>query len=247
MKRFFYRHIYGILGTIIFHLLIIAVFMLIRVSNTYHDMNVALLLELENIIEENTEELPTLPEFMQVYEEEEFWRTIAVNQAAVNREQFDINDYVSKVKEELMAEGEIREENWKEDGSLMNNEKFLEGESRILVENIGEDENRVSAADLANSYSGPTNIAYNVPGRNGTYLHLPIYKCENGGTVVVQIIVNPNGSVISSQIDKDASRDSDPCLEKAAIQAAQRSRFNKSIEAPPRQAGTITYVFLPQN
>ncbi|MCD7962459.1 MAG: energy transducer TonB [Rikenellaceae bacterium] len=91
---------------------------------------------------------------------------------------------------------------------------------------------------------GSVTVSYDLPGRNDTSLPVPAYQCEGGGMVVINITVNRNGVVITSSTDRISS--SDPCLVEMASKAAARTRFNVSSDAPERQNGTITYIFIPQ-
>ena len=83
-----------------------------------------------------------------------------------------------------------------------------------------------------------------------SYTHLDVYKrqvfkCEYGGKVVVEILVNPKGVVQKAKILEDQSQ-SDDCLWRVAADAAKRSRFNEKPDAPALQKGTITYNFVKQ-
>ena len=94
-------------------------------------------------------------------------------------------------------------------------------------------------------FSGMVSVEYNLPGRTDVYLHVPAYQCQNAGRVVVGIVVNRNGKVISASVDKTTSSD-DPCIGEMAVKAALSSSFNTSSTAPDRQRGTITYTFQAQ-
>ena len=95
------------------------------------------------------------------------------------------------------------------------------------------------------SYKGPSVLSYTLDGRKAIHLPIPAYKCERGGDVTVIIEVNPNGYVVSAEIDKSRSI-SDPTLQDTAIQAAKSSRFTASSTAPKKQQGTIVYRFIAQ-
>ncbi len=80
---------------------------------------------------------------------------------------------------------------------------------------------------------------------SGAGLFVPAYRCQTGGRVVVEITVNQNGDVTAASVLKSASS-SDYCMTSTALDAALRSRFNVSPQAPSRHTGTITYIFIPQ-
>ena len=74
---------------------------------------------------------------------------------------------------------------------------------------------------------------------------IPIFKCEFGGKVVVNVIVNRKGRVVKAEV-VDAESRKDDCLREVAVDAALSSEFNVDENAPERQAGTITYNFVKQ-
>lgn len=83
------------------------------------------------------------------------------------------------------------------------------------------------------------------PVRNSARLDVPAYKCYGGGKVVVNIVVDRNGDVISASLDKMRST-SDNCMTETALDAALNSRFNVEPSAPVRHSGFIVYTFVPQ-
>lgn len=72
-------------------------------------------------------------------------------------------------------------------------------------------------------------------------LPLPIYNVQDEGRVVVTIVVNPAGKVISTQINKRTNT-VNPALRRAAEEAARRAQFNQ-VDGVNNQSGTITYYF----
>lgn len=93
---------------------------------------------------------------------------------------------------------------------------------------------------------GNVMVSYSLsaPVRSAVYLYKPAYKCQGGGTVVVEITVNRNGDVTAATV-KSATRD-DYCMTTTATDAALQSRFNIDPSAPEKQIGTITYQFVAQ-
>ena len=102
----------------------------------------------------------------------------------------------------------------------------------------------VDASGERTVYTGQTTVSYELSGRRHTHMPSPVYRCRAGGTIVVNIVVNNNGYVVTAAIDRGRSNSEDPCLVDAAIQNAERSRFDRSTNA--QQRGSITYVFQPQ-
>lgn len=72
-------------------------------------------------------------------------------------------------------------------------------------------------------------------------LPVPVYNVQDEGRVVVTIVVNPAGEVISTSINKRTNT-VNPALRRAAEEAARKARFN-TVEGVNNQSGTITYYF----
>lgn len=86
-----------------------------------------------------------------------------------------------------------------------------------------------------------TSVSYSLIDRSSYRLPPPIYTCIEGGTVVVNIEVDPQGYVTKADFNASSSNTSNGCLVENAIQYALRARFNPA--SVPTQIGTITYVF----
>lgn len=69
----------------------------------------------------------------------------------------------------------------------------------------------------------------------------PAYNVQDEGRVVVSIVVNPSGQVISTRIHPQTNT-VNASLRRAAEEAARKARFN-SVEGTNNQSGTITYHF----
>ena len=69
----------------------------------------------------------------------------------------------------------------------------------------------------------------------------PAYNVADEGKVVVSIVVNPDGMVVSTSIHKSTNT-VNAALRKAAEDAARKARFNR-IDGKSNQTGTITYYF----
>lgn len=72
-------------------------------------------------------------------------------------------------------------------------------------------------------------------------LPMPVYNVQDEGRVVVTIVVDPQGHVVSTSINKRTNT-VNPSLRKAALDAARKARFN-AISGVDNQSGTITYYF----
>jgi len=69
----------------------------------------------------------------------------------------------------------------------------------------------------------------------------PAYTIQEEGRIVINITVDPKGSVIFAEIGRGTNIDN-ATMRRSAIDAAKRARFN-SIQSSNNQSGTITYVY----
>ncbi len=198
-------------------------------------------------IETNTEEQPeerpqekeSVQEFVQNMRQEYNVRTIPVNTAA-DRAVENINKMVQDIKTEMNITDPKPPQDEPEEITRQE-DKLLENEARIY-----EDKFPVNAAGERTIYKGPTTVSYELSGRRHTWMPAPVYKCKGGGKIVVDIVVNNRGYVLSAEINKSKSDSEDTCLVEAAKHDAERSRFNDLSSAPAKQQGSITYIFQPQ-
>lgn len=246
MKEIFYKkNIYGIMGTIIVHLIIAIIFMLIKLSSDYKNLDKGILIDLSAIPEEilerpNELDLPVQEGEYNVNDIHD----IAVNEASIPEEQFDINEYIDQIKNEMISAGELAEDNFIDQAK-----KEAESDVSLVYKEENPEEKtpgEKTAADMASDYQGPTRISYYLENRSHMRLPLPIYKCPDGGKVTVEITVNQYGMVISATVSEKESTTIDYCLQDAALKAARNSRFNSGTNFPERQKGTISYVFTSQ-
>ena len=125
-----------------------------------------------------------------------------------------------------------------------NREEYERGlaEARALGERKDDDkkQNESSSSKVA----GRVTVSYSLtnPVRHHRYLDKPAYRCEGGGEVVVNITVDRSGEVIAASVASGG----DTCMRETALQSAKASIFNIDNSAPPKQNGTITYIFIPQ-
>lgn len=70
----------------------------------------------------------------------------------------------------------------------------------------------------------------------------PVYNKQAEGKVVVNVVVDPSGNVVSASVNAQKSNISDSYLRNAALAAAKKTKFNE-IEGVDNERGTITYIF----
>ena len=95
------------------------------------------------------------------------------------------------------------------------------------------------------NFKGKSNIHYLVGNRYHLQLPIPVYLAQGGGEVVVDILVNRSGEVLSANPRSNANIN-DPTILAYAKQAAEKTLFNTDNAAPDKEHGTITYLFVAQ-
>ncbi len=126
-------------------------------------------------------------------------------------------------------------------------DEYINKDYEYDVEDFKNDEvkNEVKKEKKESNYQGATYIKYNLKDRHDRKLIIPTYKCEGYGKVVVKIVVNKLGKVTKAEIISSSANGSD-CLNNAALSSAKNSIFDKNINAPNKQTGTISYTFKEQ-
>ena len=123
-----------------------------------------------------------------------------------------------------------------------------------LVNTKEKEKNTSKGNSVPNSISGDNNRGNgdNKGGGKGNYqlgdrtpikMPRPEYDCEEQGRVVVGIIVNREGKVISADPGIKGTTNSAPCLLKNAKIAALKTTWKPNYRAPERQQGKIIYNF----
>ncbi len=126
-----------------------------------------------------------------------------------------------------------------------NREAYERGvaEARAIGENRPSD-SRGDGDSRDRKIKGTVTVSYSFvdPVRYSRKLIKPAYRCEGGGEVVVDVVINRLGEVQSAQVVSGG----DDCMRRTALEAARDSAFDYNESAPVRQSGTITYIFIPQ-
>ena len=242
IRKVIIPHRRGIMGTVIFHLLLAILLLSMQISrmNVHTEIEIAMETPDPEEIQKKVEEDKRQEEIRQKSAEEEverMLRSIAVNEntpVAKKRPDANVQQYVDEIMKEL-EEGEegrykaSRDQHYHKD-SLQYERDRKEQELDSLKSTF---------------YSGESSVSYNLKDRYARFLPIPVFKCEFGGRVVVEISVNRKGVVQKATVIESQSH-SDDCLWAVAVEAAERSRFNENPNAPPIQKGTITYNFVKQ-
>lgn len=241
----------GMFGTVIIHLLAAIIFMLFKIGSQKKIIATQFAVEFtpqEQILEQQKkQEQQKLPvtSVEKVLQGDNEMLNIARNLANRTDPKINAQDYIDKVKDELIKNGQLGKDNFIDEQKM----KAEQGD-----ENLSTQQNKTppkidkptASQEMAANYKGPTRIYYNLQGRNHIYLPIPIYMCQGSGKIVLSITVNQNGEVENAKIVEGESTTTDNCLIETAVNTALASRFNPDVNAPKSQTGTLTYMFVAQ-
>jgi hypothetical protein len=230
----------GILGTLAFHMLVVIIFLILKISSekSYLDSIILLDMNEENTEQTDQQDMPD-PEFDRRLADylEQARSNVPVNLARNVEDELSTEKYVRELQQEM---DENRPDSWKETQERLKELEEMAREELIM------DPAKDASQQESKPYTGPTNIYYSLEHRHHLRLPVPVYQCQGSGLIEVRIVVDQQGRVVHADIAKQDSGTNEDCLAEAARKAALRTRFNIDYDAPARQAGSITYHFIAQ-
>ncbi|GHA44822.1 hypothetical protein GCM10007103_27460 [Salinimicrobium marinum] len=128
------------------------------------------------------------------------------------------------------------------------NSPTFEGEFRVNKNRSEERRERSDGNNTSEETSAKTgnvrnsSIAFSLVGRSASLIPNPIYTCDTSGKIVVNIVVNEDGNVTDTSINKSSSTSNNECLVDNALEYAAGAVFSK-LGGRNAQKGTITYYF----
>ncbi|TVR68509.1 MAG: hypothetical protein EA408_13355 [Marinilabiliales bacterium] len=244
MLRIIKENINGILGTVIFHLLLAVIVMAAKLTSVDNRNEISLLIEFAPDITE--EEFRALTESLMANEgrlQDDASNMQSPRNIAVNiSEERPVPDQFRDMSPEQMSELDSRVDeilNNAANGQMpVPDQPDIEFEPVTEIINLEEEDYE--------PYSGPTTITYELTGRNHIRIPVPVYRCPDGGVVNVNISVDRQGRVVRATIDGNPSGFNEICIHETAVEASLASRFNQDPDAPPVQSGMITFYFQQQ-
>ncbi|MFD1614515.1 energy transducer TonB family protein [Gelatiniphilus marinus] len=93
--------------------------------------------------------------------------------------------------------------------------------------------------EAANSKS---TISFSLVNRKKVYIPIPVYLCEIGGKMVINITVNAKGEVTDAYVNTSSST-SNACLIEHALEYAKNARFSADA-SKKSQIGSISFYFI---
>lgn len=232
-----YDHRIGLCVTLIAYLVLAIAFVGGKIVIDTHPRSQTIYIDMQTLAELEAERDRLERETQQRKTDDADWRRI---QNLVSNENAAVGTTGSRGANESAGEA-ARELEAKMQANREAYEKGLAEEREILQSRRTAD----SGAEPADQrVAGPVTVKLDVknPVRKGRFLEIPAYLCEGGGEVVVEITVNRAGDVTAARVRSGG----DAPMREAALKAAKSSSVNIDPDAPGRQTGTITYIFIPQ-
>jgi len=197
------------------------------VAETYFEMNA------DELIEEELEELEALLKSFD---------NITTNEAFnENRKQEALEDAeFEKLLEEIRNRNNVTKTQEEPKAS----EKKSIPDENPAFNDINDIINKRSEKNRKNANKN-SSISYSLVDREHTFLPTPVYLCEYGGIIVINITVNHEGNVIDAYVNS-SSASSNGCLIGSALEYASASQFNPDA-TKASQLGTITFLFKGKN
>lgn len=237
-NKLYHQYIYGLMGTLIFHILLFSGFLIAEIDLKKEIREEAIVIDFS---------VPEEVEDKKVQEEKNTKRNTpstqrdrsaaisnrAVNDARRNDEFFD-KEYLNDVKAAQKLVKDVARQLSKKVADVGDFDM-----PAITTEGVDPD----SIKNVI--YSGKSNIHYYLENRYHLRLLNPVYLAKGGGKIIVDIAVDRNGNVVKAE-PRAASGIKDPMLPEYARNAALRTVFNTDPSAPKVQTGTITYSFVAQ-
>jgi len=141
-------------------------------------------------------------------------------------------DYVPKSSSTSETENPYEKAYKDDDNSKLNNEE-LSSFSKV---------NDLLKKQQSKGANTKSTMSYSLTNRTHQYLPTPIYLCETGGKIVINITVNAKGSVIDAYVNT-SSTSSNECLTDHALEYAKNSQFSVDT-SKATQIGSITFYFI---
>ena len=227
----------GLCVTIIVYLVMSIVFVSAKIGASKRAVNETMYIDL-GAVELISEELERLKEEVRKKSDVD-WRSVrnlSSNENALNE---NLEDEKGTDVSELNAAAEAIEKERR-----ANQEAYERGlrEANSIGKNPTKGESDKEQKDTKRKGSVTVSFSFKDPIRYSRHLVKPAYRCEGGGEVVVSVVVNQRGEIISASVISGG----DECMRQTAIESARNSRFDINNAAPAKQQGTITYIFIPQ-
>jgi len=244
VKDIYKQNIYGVIGTLVFHIIILIILLLSGLKINEHSI------EKEIIVDFNAAEIkPPAPEKGKNEKPEmaSLFQQMSVSNQAVNDASKSSASSTLQPKDPFFDKAYNNEiaaaRKLVNDVNKTLARKIPEiGDIKMPVDNT---EGKTREEVKQSNFKGKSNIHYSLGDRYHIRLPIPVYLAEGGGEVIVDIVVDRYGGVVGAD-PRPNPLITDLNIFAYARQAAEKTVFNEDPAAPEKQKGTISYRFLAQ-
>lgn len=238
LKKLYHQYIYGLMGTLVFHILLFSAFLLSEIDFKREVREEAIIIDLSMLEDLPEEKVPKEKIIEKNTPSTQNERSAAVSNRAVNDARKNDKFFDKEYQNDLQsAKKLVQDVNRQLSKKVADMGDF--NMPAITTEGVDPD-------SIKNTiYSGKSNIHYYLENRYHVSLRNPVYLAKGGGKITVDIAVDRNGDVVKAEA-RPNSGIKDPMLPDYARSAALQTRFNADQSAPRVQSGTITYTFVAQ-
>ena len=241
--KIYRQYIYGIMGTLIFHILLFSAFLLSDIKMKGKAKEEAIIIEFPENVNGPEEILPhneeSIDKTLQDNSETGNLTNVASNQLSTEKttksvDEFLNNDYLKEVEAAKQLVSDVKKQLSKETVDIDDIKmpvQTTEGMNPDSIKNV--------------VYAGESNITYYLENRYHLSLPIPVYLSQGGGKIIVDIVVNRQGLVIQAT-PRETKNIRDVQIYVYAKAAALHTVFNADQNAPAAQKGTINYNFIAQ-
>ncbi len=242
--RIYRRNIYGIIGTLLFHIFVFSAFLIAEVKIKGNIKEEPLVIEFPDILPEKEEE---------IVPEKEKPEELAVPESKTGNNLTNAASNKLSVKNNTSSTDKFFDDNYLKEVNdakkLVSNVNTQLSKEKVKLEDIKmpiETTEGMNPDSIKNIiYTGESNIVYYLENRYHHSLPIPVYLTQRGGKIIIDIVVDRQGNVIQAT-PKPGQKVRDEQIIHYAQTAALRTIFNSDPKAPQNQKGTIHYNFIAQ-
>ncbi|MDP4185581.1 MAG: hypothetical protein Q8862_10535 [Bacteroidota bacterium] len=242
LQKLYRKYIYGIIGTLIFHLALFSFLLITEFYKTKQHKDESIVVQMEQI-----EDLPKTPQELkqEAAKSQEYLSNQSRNPSLSSQASNDAYTGKNRTNDRFFDEEYNREVREAKALSERVNQQLSQkipdlGDVKMPAVTT-KNQSRDSIRNVI--YTGKSYNHYNLPNRYHVRFLIPTYLSQYGGRVTVDIVVDRMGRVIQA-IPRNA--DKNPMIAAYAQKAALGSLFNSDPGAPAQQRGSITYTFVSQ-
>ncbi|KAF0236096.1 MAG: hypothetical protein FD181_3017 [Prolixibacteraceae bacterium] len=244
LLKIYQRNVYGVIGTLVFHVLLVGSFLLAEVDMKGNIREEPLVIEFPDILPEEEEVKVPVEDSPEELSPPADKTVNNLTNAASNRlsdrsntntpDKFFDDQYLKEINEAKQLVSNVNNQ--------LSKEKLNIGNIKMPVETT----EGMNPDSIKNTiYAGESNIVYYLENRYHVSLPIPVYLAKGGGKIIVDIVVDRNGRVTQAAPRTDRSIQDEQIMFYARA-AALKTLFNADPSAPAAQRGTIHYTFVAQ-